>query len=216
MGFFFFFCVLAFILLGVWIGTAYLAYLVRHSKHGKYSLKKRSNVALLTVLGSGGHTTEMLELLKHFDEKYSPRVYVIAETDKMSETKMSQYARCEGVSSSIRYLPRSREVGQNYFSSVFTTLHSIACSFRLVWDANPDLVLVNGPGTCIPIVVAAALFDMLRLRDTVIIYEESLCRVESLSLSGALLYYSGLADDVIVQWEQLKEKYPHAVLASEL
>lgn len=54
----------------------------------------------------------------------------------------------------------------------------VCCSFR------PDLLLVNGPGSCIPVVFAAALFDMIRLRDTIIIYEESICRVESLSLSG--------------------------------
>ncbi|KHJ75276.1 hypothetical protein OESDEN_25108 [Oesophagostomum dentatum] len=57
---------------------------------------------------------------------------------------------------------------------------------------------------------------MVRLRDTIIIYEESICRVERLSLSGSILYFLGLADDIVVQWKQLKEKYPRTTLISEL
>src|SRR5690349_15186631 len=49
----------------------------------------RSKVRTLIVLGSGGHTTEMFYLLKSLDlKKYSPRVYVIAETD-VASTKMN-------------------------------------------------------------------------------------------------------------------------------
>ncbi|KJH50336.1 oligosaccharide biosynthesis protein Alg14 like protein [Dictyocaulus viviparus] len=81
---------------------------------------------------------------------------------------------------------------------------------------RPDLLLVNGPGSCIPVVFAAALFDMIRLRDTIIIYEESICRVESLSLSGSIIYFLGLADGVIVQWKQLKEKYPRSLFINDL
>ncbi|VDM69622.1 unnamed protein product, partial [Strongylus vulgaris] len=113
-------------------------------------------------------------------------------------------------------IPRSREVGQSFLTAVPTTLYAFAFALHLIWKARPDLLLVNGPGSCIPVVFAAALLDMVRLRDTVIIYEESLCRVESLSLSGSILYFLGLADDIVVQWEQLKEKYPRTTLISDL
>jgi len=34
-----------------------------------------------------------------------------------------------------------------------------------------------------------------------------MCRVESLSTTGKLLYYLGIADEVLVQWPQLSKKY---------
>uniref|UniRef100_A0A183G6D6 UDP-N-acetylglucosamine transferase subunit ALG14 n=1 Tax=Heligmosomoides polygyrus TaxID=6339 RepID=A0A183G6D6_HELPZ len=116
----------------------------------------------------------------------------------------------------ICVIPRSREVGQSFVTAVPTTLYSFIFAIATVWKAKPDLLLVNGPGSCIPVVFAAALFDMIRLRDTIIIYEESICRVESLSLSASILYFLGLADDIIVQWKQLKEKYPRTTLISDL
>nr|CDJ80963.1 Oligosaccharide biosynthesis protein Alg14 like domain containing protein [Haemonchus contortus] len=168
-------------------------------------------------MGSGGHTTEMLELLKHLGSQYTPRCYVVADTDHMSEDKVLNFEKTRDSGAfQICRIPRSREVGQSFLTAVPTTLYSIIYALQIVWKAKPDLLLVNGPGSCIPVVFAAALFDMIRLRDTIIIYEESICRVESLSLSGSILYFLGLADDIIVQWKQLKEKYPRTTLISDL
>ncbi|KAG8555571.1 hypothetical protein GDO81_017749 [Engystomops pustulosus] len=74
-------------------------------------------------------------------------------------------------------------------------------------STNP-MILCNGPGTCIPVCFSALLFGILGLKKIIIIYVESLCRVESLSLSGKILYY--FADHFIVQWPLLTEKYPNA------
>ena len=41
-----------------------------------------------------------------------------------------------------------------------------------------------------------------------IVFVESLCRVESISLSGKMLMY--MADHMLVQWPQLVDKYPRA------
>ena len=47
--------------------------------------KKRT----LVVLGSGGHTTEMLRLLDHMQKEiYNPRYYFLANTDHMSIKKL--------------------------------------------------------------------------------------------------------------------------------
>ncbi|KAK6048753.1 oligosaccharide biosynthesis protein Alg14 like protein [Cooperia oncophora] len=214
----FFFSIVSLILWGVFLTTGYFCYLVRHSNHGKKKTSPRSKtVSLCCVMGSGGHTTEMLELLKNLGSQYNPRCYVVADTDQMSEDKIfdSEKQRDSGAFQVCR-IPRSREVGQSFLTAVPTTLYSFIHALRIVWKASPDLLLVNGPGSCIPVVFAAAFFDMIRLRDTVIIYEESLCRVESLSLSGSILYFTGLADDIVVQWKQLKEKYPRTTLISDL
>ncbi|WKY12405.1 hypothetical protein Q1695_003746 [Nippostrongylus brasiliensis] len=218
MVFVFFFCIVSLILFGVFLTTGYLSYLVRHSNHGRKKIGVRSKtVSLCCVMGSGGHTMEMLELIEKLGEKYAPRCYIIADTDSMSEEKVIELEnRRNSGSFELCRIPRSREVGQSFVTAIPTTLYSFLFAVKVVWNASPDLLLVNGPGSCIPVVFAAALFDMVRLRDTIIIYEESICRVESLSLSGSILYFAGLADDIIVQWKQLKEKYPRTTLISDL
>jgi beta-1,4-N-acetylglucosaminyltransferase len=37
-------------------------------------------------------------------------------------------------------IPRSREVGQSYFTSVFTTLYSMLYAFALVLQVQPEVV----------------------------------------------------------------------------
>ena len=40
----------------------------------------------------GGHTAEMLQLIKSLDpERYTPRSYIVANTDKLSEEKAIEY-----------------------------------------------------------------------------------------------------------------------------
>uniref|UniRef100_M1B1H8 UDP-N-acetylglucosamine transferase subunit ALG14 n=1 Tax=Solanum tuberosum TaxID=4113 RepID=M1B1H8_SOLTU len=105
---------------------------------------------------------------------------------------------------------RSREVGQSYITSVGTTLVAIAHALWLMIKIRPQVILCNGPGTCIPLCVIAFLFKVLGIRWSSIFYVESIARVRKLSLSGLLLYKLHMADQLFVQWPQLKEKYPRA------
>ncbi|CAD6195235.1 unnamed protein product [Caenorhabditis auriculariae] len=215
--FFVFFTVVAFILWGILLATGYLTYLVRHSNHRNKHLPKKKQISVMAVMGSGGHTMEMLDLIKELGVEYTPRDYILAETDQLSEQKVLEFEKLRDLGSfTIQKIPRSREVGQSYLSSVSTTTVAFWFALKQVWDSNPDLVLLNGPGTCVPIAIAAALLDMIRIRDTVLIYEESICRVKQLSLSAAILYYSGLVDEVVVQWPELKSKYPRTTLIQDL
>ncbi len=46
------------------------------------------------MLGSGGHTTEMMRLVSALDkEKYHPRLYLVAETDARSAEKALEHER---------------------------------------------------------------------------------------------------------------------------
>ncbi|KAM3668320.1 UDP-N-acetylglucosamine transferase subunit ALG14 homolog isoform X2 [Ammospiza nelsoni] len=101
--------------------------------------------SLLVVAGSGGHTTEILRLLSCLSESYSPRHYVLADSDKMSEAKIRSFEqkRAETFSESqfsLDRIPRSREVRQSWVSSVLTTLYSILYSLPLTYKRKPDLV----------------------------------------------------------------------------
>lgn len=115
--------------------------------------------------------------------------------------------------SPVYTIHRSREVGQSYITAVFSTLQAFWHSLLLVARLQPDCLLGNGPGTCLPLCVSAVLLSAL-LRPLqplpVVIFVESLCRVNSLSMTGKLLYHLRIASSVMVQWPQLKEKYPRA------
>ena len=108
----------------------------------------------LIVLGSGGHTTEMLDLIKNLNQdRYGPIVLVVADTDTTSIQRVQAYpyhlpirnkdnltenSRSDTNSNSnsneqqVYRIPRSREVGQSYASSIFTTLYSFLFAFWLV------------------------------------------------------------------------------------
>ncbi|XP_019812578.2 UDP-N-acetylglucosamine transferase subunit ALG14 [Bos indicus] len=177
----------------------------------------RRSLSLLVVAGSGGHTTEMLRLLENLSNAYSPRHYIVADTDEMSTHKINSFEQIRADRNPsatfpeyyVHRIPRSREVQQSWLSSVLTTLYSMWLSFPLTYRVKPDLVLCNGPGTCVPICISALLLGILGIKKVIIVYVESICRVEHLSLSGKILFH--LSDYFIVQWPTLKEKYPKSV-----
>jgi len=171
--------------------------------------KRTAPCRTLIVLGSGGHTAEMLRLLSGMDlNHYHPRVYVAATNDRMSVEKVEKFESDCGCKTDvdIRKIPRARQVRQSYWTSVLSTLVAFGYSFPLTFGTLPELVLCNGPGTCIPVCLAAYLLKFLWLKNVRVVYVESICRVDHLSLSGLLLYY--MADHLLVQWPQLKDKYP--------
>lgn len=61
-----------------------------------------------------------------------------------------------------------------------------------------DIVLMNGPGTCVPIVAAVYMLRMLGLRSPKLVYVESFARVKSLSLTAKLV--RPLVDRFVLQW----------------
>lgn len=145
----------------------------------------------------------MVNLLESLIIKYTPRIYILADTDQRSTSKIdlidfNQYE--------IVRIKRSREVAQSWISTFFTTLRASLHSIYIVWQHQPDLVICNGPGTCIPICGAAFLLKVCLFYSTRIVFVESLCRVKSLSLSGKILYY--FADRILVQWPELVKRYP--------
>lgn len=183
-------------------------YLICKIKNGssKYIKEKRTDPAKTIIcIGSGGHTTEMVKLIQHLNpQRYFPRFYVMAQNDVVSEEKIEMHEKKSYENKSeytIVKIPRSRVVNQSYISSVFTTLKSILYSIPIMFKIKPDLILCNGPGTCVPICLISFLMKVLFICNTRIVFIESICRVESFSLTGKILMY--FADNVVVQWEEL-------------
>lgn len=180
----------------------------------RISSKRTKPCKTVICIGSGGHTTEMLQLLRTLDfGRYSPRYYIMASSDKTSPAKILAIEN-SNTDFEIVEIPRSRIVGQSYITSVFTTLYSILYSVPVVCRIRPDLVLCNGPGTCIPICVTAFLLKAGFVSDTRIVFVESFCRTRSFSLSGKILMY--FADNILVQWPKLRGKLKRAEYIGQL
>ncbi|KAG0002076.1 UDP-N-acetylglucosamine transferase subunit, partial [Entomortierella chlamydospora] len=74
-----------------------------------------------------------------------------------------------------------------------------------------SVMLMNGPGTCFALALAVIGARMLGVPDEQtpdLIFIESFARVKTLSLAGKLLYH--LCDVFLVQWPDLKDRYPRA------
>jgi beta-1,4-N-acetylglucosaminyltransferase len=156
----------------------------------------------MVVLGSGGHTTEMFQLIKcmDFDSKYKPVTFVVASDDQMSRKRLEVEGHDKNWE--VMVIKRSRQVGQSYITSIWTTLRSLGDAVLICLRERPSLLICNGPGTCVPLCVA---LKLISFNGSLIVFVESFCRTKSLSLSGKILYY--IADHFLVQWPFLAQKY---------
>ncbi|XP_015178041.1 PREDICTED: UDP-N-acetylglucosamine transferase subunit ALG14 [Polistes dominula] len=170
-------------------------------KDKKTSAKKKLRVTpakTMIILGSGGHTAEMLRIVKLMDYKmYTPRIYVSASTDNISIDKVKVIEENQNDYKIIR-ITRSREVGQSYISSVWTTLMATLEATSILWSEKPELLLCNGPGTCVPLCIVTFVFKIFYTLNITTVFIESYCRVKTFSLSAIILYY--FVDHIIVRW----------------
>ncbi|PQP91858.1 UDP-N-acetylglucosamine transferase subunit ALG14 [Prunus yedoensis var. nudiflora] len=92
-------------------------------------------------------------------DRFSPRFYIAAITDSLSlqKARLLEVTRPDSmeVTSSSQFMQvyRSREVGQSYITSVWTTSVALAHALWLMLRIRPQVILCNGPGTCIPLCV---------------------------------------------------------------
>ena len=157
-------------------------------------------VRTLVVLGSGGHTAEMLPVAEALDPVRHRLVFVAAD-----ERSCAKVAGRE-----TRRIPRARHVGQGWLSSAASTAWALAHSALLVLRLRPELVLCNGPAICVPIALATLPLRLVGGREAVkVVFIESGCRVERLSLSGRIMLW--LSDVFFVQWKELQERVPGSI-----
>ncbi|KAG2036090.1 glycosyltransferase family 1 protein [Suillus americanus] len=173
-------------------------------------------------LGSGGHTSEALKLASALDfGRYTPRTYIVSEGDAFSAQKalaLEHIKATNHVFSDDRpqyklfIIPRARRVHQSLLSTPPDAVKSLLACVYLV-SVRPlfkkgafrepfvDLLILNGPGTCVILCAAILLNRIIRLPSPRVMYVESFARVKSLSLSGKLLYH--FTDCFVVQWPDL-------------
>jgi beta-1,4-N-acetylglucosaminyltransferase len=102
--------------------------------------KPASPKQVSAVLGSGGHTNEMLRIIEGLSDELKPTIFICSLSDTLSQSKISQISTKKQQQRQIILLPRPRNVGQSYFTSTFTTLRTILFSTIMLYNCNPSLV----------------------------------------------------------------------------
>lgn len=159
---------------------------------------------ILVVLGEGGHTRQMLQLLDQLGAQYDYH-YLMAAEDLLSEKQI----RLPGPVYRIQR-PRSKVEGHtdSWPVSTWHTVRSAAQLWPLLRQIRPQAILANGPSVAVPVAFLG------KLAGARVIWLETASRVYSLSASARLVY--PIADLFIVQWPQLRQRYPKAVYAGRL
>ncbi|KAG8799838.1 UDP-N-acetylglucosamine transferase subunit, partial [Serendipita sp. 399] len=114
-----------------------------------------------------GHTSEMLQMMKGLDlERYEYRRYIISEGDQFSAEKAAEFETRNSSSQafSVTTIPRARKVLQPLWTVPLTaSISFLACVREITfqpWSKQTpfaDLLLLNGPGTCIPLFASVLL-----------------------------------------------------------
>lgn len=92
--------------------------------------------------------------------------------------------------------------------SLSALVANIGLAVRLLRRHRPDAILSTGAGLSVPFFLIGKL---LRIR---LVYVESITRIETISLSGKLVYR--LADSFFVQWPEAAERRRRAVYAGSV
>ena len=155
---------------------------------------------LLIVLGSGGHTKEMIRLVDLLGKEHSYG-YIHCADDALSLVKIKQRGP---VFSVIR--PRMKVM-----SWPIIVARTLVAGLQSLWALvrfRPRAIISTGPGVAVP---ACVLAKALGVR---VIYIETGSRVFALSSSGRILYR--FADLFFVQWPELLAQYPRAIYEGRL
>lgn len=190
---------------------------------------------LLIVLGSGGHTAEMLSMLRRLPldpTVYTHRTYLITTGDSFSATKAAAFEKSlqeryrDSGSYSIITVPRARRVHQSFLTAPLSTLQCFwvcLCVLRGTHPQRPpqgvprypDLILTNGPATAVCVVLAAKLIRFIHAVTGIGMREPSIFPLRTIFIESwarvTTLSLSGrillpFVDRFLVQWPSLAGK----------
>jgi beta-1,4-N-acetylglucosaminyltransferase len=154
---------------------------------------------ILVVLGDGGHSTEMLRLLKVLGPGYEYS-YMMTRDDLISEGKIMW----EGPVYRVPLPLGKHSSGRNPIRVIRSVLKQLVVLLR----ARPRAILSTGANVAVPISVWG------RMIGVKIIHIETGSRVYTMSSTGKLMYR--IAHLFFVQWEPLQKDYPKAIYAGRL
>lgn len=140
------------------------------------------------VASSGGHWDELMTL-----EPFIKRENCIYATEDGGQARNSK----------LRPVYTFKQINRKEKAFILHFFAVLYKTIRILKKEKPDVIITTGALIAFPF----CLFQ--RLRKGRVIYIESFARVSSLSLTGKLCY--PLSDLFLVQWKELKKKYPRAI-----
>lgn len=155
---------------------------------------------LLIVLGSGGHTKEMIRLVELLGSGYEYH-YLVAANDPLSAKKIRVPGRVYRV---IRPRWRKTSLPMVLVRTVVSALQALVA----LLSVRPRAIISAGPGPAVPASMVAKLLGIK------VIYIETGSRIFALSDTGKIMYR--IADLFFVQWPELLPLCPRAIYAGRL
>ena len=155
---------------------------------------------LLIVLGEGGHTTEMLNLVDLLGDRYEYH-YVLTKEDSLSADRIRRPGpiyRLTSIRGKYTTIP----------SAILRTFYAALQALPVLLRVRPDAIVTVGPAIGVPVSILGKLLGMR------VIFVETGSRITTSSLTGRILYR--WADLYFVQWPQLAEKLDRAIYAGRL
>lgn len=161
----------------------------------------KSKPKLIIVLGSGGHTTQMIRLTELLFNSYDFE-YVVNDDDNRSINKVN-------FAGDVHVITRPRRVyDKSLIRAVFLTFQSLIESFKIIKNSNSIAIVSAGPGLTVPLFIWSIFFGKKR------IFLESWSRVKTQSTTGRICYF--LSNLFFVQWPELLKSYPKAIYVGRL
>lgn len=146
---------------------------------------KKGPSHMVIVLGSGGHSGEMVSLLRGINpQRYRHRTYVMSSGDDISAGKAEQAERCiqgeyshrsepsrPGVKDQevgiwdLRIVPRARKIHQPLYKTPLSAFRCLVGCLKTLRDISktstvspyeyPDVIITNGPATAVMFILAS-------------------------------------------------------------
>ncbi len=108
----------------------------------RFTLGKRiqpRSSGIWAVLGSGGHTNEMMRLIDSLSPHLRPSTFISGTDDALSVQKASSMYK----PAMLKVVSRPRAVGQSYFTSILTTLKAFHECLLVMTQEVPKLVTLS-------------------------------------------------------------------------
>ena len=148
------------------------------------------------ILGSGGHTRQMLWLVDRLGNKYNYS-YIIANTDKTSEKHIKIPGKV------YRVYDTRLKTDTNLLKIIMKFIPSSLQAIQVLSKIKPDFIIGCGPAVSQHVLVLAKYLFGAKM-----IFFESWVRVKSKSIAGRQLYPFFTNEDLFMtQWKPLVEQY---------
>ncbi len=157
---------------------------------------KNKKATVYFILGSGGHTRQMMLLQEKFDSNNYEKIFICSKTDYISQRKVKNAGNYN-----LILVTNSRETGINLTKEIFRNIFSFSLikqlyeAILIVKKMRKSLVITAGPSTGFLVYILAF------ITNNYCVYIESWSRVKKLSLSGKI--YKRFSRLFFVQWEEL-------------